>query len=1053
MLRRKQRFLIIAVIALLVLSAVSAQAQLRVNVMPGNSPGKVYPYTWPGRMIAIWGNVHDGTPPYTYEWTFGDGSPSVSGTVTNPKYIAVSHTYATMGPKLATLTVTDAAMVTASDAVEIEVAPLDFEVEVNAAIEDGLRFLYLQQYADGRWHDYGCDDATTAMAVLAFENQGHLPINDYDEDIYAEYVQAGLDYLTSILRTQAIGVQAYGDPEEIVPGNADANGIGVYPGNCYPGYETGMVMMALVGAGPNGSDGPNLIAPNGPAGVVGRTYRELVVDMVDFCAWAQNEAGGGYYRGGWRYYPNYGSSDNSVSQWSPIGLEAAQTSWGIHAPDFVKTELEHWINSAQISGGSYDGAFYYTNYIARDAMPSTGAGICEMSYCGISQSDTRFQRALAYLERAWGSPYNLGFYYSMYGIAKGCRIAVDDFGDPAEVDYIGSIEWYPAYAQHLIDTQNPNGSWPTSGWGQYLDDSWALLVLQKLWIPCRPIAIIDGPASVPPDFAFDLDGSGSYIPGSGCDNHIVEWLWDFDASDGIDWNNPDAVGAVAGDVTFSLPGGVLADTFLVTLRVADDSDPAFTNTAVHEVIVNFENHPPIADAGGPYAGKIGELICFDGTGSHDPDEPKGDYVASFAWDLDGDGFFDDCYDSICCYTWSHVYSGYVGLTVTDTYGDESADTTFVTVYVSEYDVGVYADGISFSLPYPQPGDMITITADIHCDVDSDPVSDVLVKFFDGDPAISINLIGQETIPGMMPGDVIPVEMDYIVGDTVPREIFVVVDPFDDIEEYNERNNKAFREIKDIWPVALDIKPQSCPNPLNVKRTDLDEVTDGRVAKIGIDPTDGPLDRAAVFPVAILGTADFDVRGIDPSTVTLEGVPALRWSYEDVSTPMPADAGECECHTLGADGFEDLTLKFDKASIIAALGAVEDGDLIPLVIAGGLVEGALFMGSDCVLIRGDRSGALMTSSDDIHDLRFELEGNYPNPFNPTTDICFTLPEECDVTLDIYNILGQRVATLVDRRMEAGRHSVSWHSDNAASGVYFYRLTAGEFTKTKKMMLLR
>lgn len=301
---------------------------------------------------------------------------------------------------------------------------------------------------------------------------------------------------------------------------------------------------------------------------------------------------------------------------------------------------------------------------------------------------------------------------------------------------------------------------------------------------------------------------------------------------------------------------------------------------------------------------------------------------------------------------------------------------------------------------------------------------------------------------------LPTEVTFDVVVTVPEDAAPGIHVFfisaiGDGASYGDQEVTV--EVRDTRDVFVDIKPQSCPNPLNVKGS-RDEEIDSRTA-FKIDPTDTPLDRAAVFPVAILGTHDFDVRQIDPCTILLAGVPALRWNYEDVSTPMPEDAEECECHTDGADGFEDMTLKFDKASIIAALGAVEDGDLIPLVLTGEMFDGTPIEGSDCVLIRGDRSGALMSSSDDIHDLKFELEGNYPNPFNPMTSICFTLNEECDVTLDIYNILGQRIVTLVDRRMEAGRHSVSWHSDNAASGVYFYRLTAGDFTKTKKMMLLR
>jgi len=90
--------------------------------------------------------------------------------------------------------------------------------------------------------------------------------------------------------------------------------------------------------------------------------------------------------------------------------------------------------------------------------------------------------------------------------------------------------------------------------------------------------------------------------------------------------------------------------------------------------------------------------------------------------------------------------------------------------------------------------------------------------------------------------------------------------------------------------------------------------------------------------------------------------------------------------------------------------------------------------------------------------FSLDQNFPNPFNPSTLIKYSLERKCHVNISVFNILGQRVATLVDQELEAGPHQADWDGNDdggahAASGIYFYKMVTDDFVETRKMVLMR
>jgi hypothetical protein len=126
-------------------------------------------------------------------------------------------------------------------------------------------------------------------------------------------------------------------------------------------------------------------------------------------------------------------------------------------------------------------------------------------------------------------------------------------------------------------------------------------------------------------------------------------------------------------------------------------------------------------------------------------------------------------------------------------------------------------------------------------------------------------------------------------------------------------------------VVVDIKPGSCPNPLNVK-------------------------SKGVLPVAILGSEDFDVNAVDVASIRLAGVGPVRSSLEDVGAPV-IDANDCNCTEDGPDGYLDLTLKFKTQEIVEAIGDVNDGDILLLELTGVSFDEAPIEGADCILVRG------------------------------------------------------------------------------------------------------
>jgi hypothetical protein len=230
----------------------------------------------------------------------------------------------------------------------------------------------------------------------------------------------------------------------------------------------------------------------------------------------------------------------------------------------------------------------------------------------------------------------------------------------------------------------------------------------------------------------------------------------------------------------------------------------------------------------------------------------------------------------------------------------------------------------------------------------------------------------------------------------------------------------------IYQIAdlLDIKPTSCPNPFNTK-------------------------AQGKLPVALLGTDLFDVMDVDPTTLLLEGVAPLRYTYEDVAAPYIAEPGEdpCACGTEGPDGYMDLVMHFDRQAIYATMGTVTDGEMRELTLTLMTYSGIALDASDCVWIKHKVKDP--TPPPRIFTRTFTGSG---------TEVSLTLSEAADVSLVVYDVRGKKVRTLVNGALPGGNHTIRWNGlddagNTVADGMYFGHVVAGTTEQTSKMLLMR
>ena len=603
---------------------------LEVVAVPWVANSPLIPHdAYNGKEITFKAIARGGNGTYTYEWDFnGDGTYDLTAVTQNSYDLSAKYTYPDQQFDkifIARIRVTSGGQVaTAEYPVRVHPSPTQ-AVKVNVAIDDALWWMHrkMLRYDSGPVQFGALTDqmlGSTGAAVQAWENQGHKPGGDVQNNPYVEDVRRGMNYILSKTNPYPIHTEDGRNPDTL------SNGYGLHSIHESQLYETGIVIMALASSGDT-----NLVSEVGGFGMRGRTYGDIAQDMADFLAFAQNEPDVGDWRGGWRYEANFSQSDMSVTQWPVIGLEAAESNFSIVVPDYVKEELQIYLTADQDS----DGGFGYTSPGGNVAR--TGAGIACLAWIGAAANDQRVISAIGFIDNNWNWDH-WGNFYAKYAVMKGMR------GFEPDIEILGSHDWYSEYAEYMIAQQHGDGSWTGEVWyGRDMSTATGVLILTPEVFVSPPVAVAKAaPTEASPGTVITFDHAASF--------HrdplriLSAFRWDFDENGIWDFETND-INAKPTYIYEDQIGCGDEVVHLAVLEVEDDLGNTDIDDETVTIRINLNNHPPVAD-GDPtdsypnYYVLAGGAVLLDATHSYDPDQIHGDFITMWEWDLNNDGIFE-----------------------------------------------------------------------------------------------------------------------------------------------------------------------------------------------------------------------------------------------------------------------------------------------------------------------------------------------------------------------------------------------------------------------------
>jgi VCBS repeat-containing protein len=564
-------------------------------------------------------------------------------------------------------------------------------------------------------------------------------------------------------------------------------------------------------------------------------------------------------------------------------------------------------------------------------------------------------------------------------------------------------------------------------------------------------------------------------------------------------------GATFSGGTFSwTPNFTQAGTYTVTFQVEDNGSPKLSATKTATITVNNVNRPPVLTVPGPQTVFANVPLTFTVTSS-DPD--VGDVVTFSATGLPAGATFNT---STGAFSWTPNFTQFGAYTVTFTATDNGAPplssppaTVSITVKNALMFIGVHSGA-----PTIQKGlrneDIVKFSRDDQGDV----MPSTVEKFFDGsqffkgdeqldaaaaldwdgdgnlDLIFSVRSKAKLKVGGMdiRPGDLILYDPDrpankfekFLEGSSVfaDRKPGRDRDDDDDDDDDDDRGRNDSGSKVNIDGVAVRKAAD------NTWKVFLTTTRDAQIGTLQFDKNDvvqvdyNPATRAVSSPVKVLDAsalfrgkeANLDALDVvdDDGNGTFESVVFSTSTKERLKDGREIRASVVYLHNREtntteenfdpvADGLSRTQVNISAVSTIGPLKPWGAGPKPAAASKKGKKGQALL-----AKVSGEEEAG--PAAPEALPEAFGLEQNAPNPFNPTTTIRYSLPEGADVRLVIYNILGQRVKTLVNGAQGPGRYTVVWDGRDdagrpAATGMYVYRLQAGAFAQARKMLFAK